>query len=550
MRAPSLLRSAFRRKHSARHVDETRSPAALPRTLTLLDLILLGTGGTLGSGLFLLTGHVARNVAGPAVSLSFALAATACLFSALCYAEMSSRLPSTGGAYTFAYYALGELPAFLVGACLTLEYGISAAAIVRASAAYLGDACPLLPSWLTGRGSPYCVLGFVLIFAIVAIMSMGLQHAKWIINVITILYCCIVVIIIGYGVDTVNPANWFPFAPYGVHGVISGASTLFFAYLGFDEIAVVAGEAVDPVRDVPLAILLELMVISVIYIAASFVLTGTVPYSQLDVASPFSAALRSAHKPLVAKLVGIGTVLGMTNTAIASFAAQPRLFLAMGKDNLLPSRLATDINSTNMASGVIIAFVALFINISVLMDTISGGTLVAFLATTVSLLLTRLRSRCNQFTAGQASASACDAFALATKTIVVFLVSSAVSAVATRLAAANLIPTWTVSTVLLPLTVIPAWKLISMRDCFAPTREELNGHPLFICPFVPAIPLAAAYLSILLLVQLPAMALIVLSVLIVATVMIYFSFAANNVYLNAEYSQIRDARLPSQAAPA
>lgn len=545
MKAPSLFRSAFRRKLSIHNHDESCQPGtAPPKTLTLLDLTLLGTGGTLGSGLFLLTGHVARDVAGPAVSLSFALAAVACLFSALSYAEMASRLPNTGGAYTFTYHALGELPAFLVGTCLTLEYGVSAAAIARATAAYLGDVCQGLPNWLTGRGSPFCVLGFLLIFVIVAVLSFGLQHAKWVINIATMIYCSLVLVIIGYGVETVEPSNWIPFAPYGLHGVISGASTVFFAYIGFDEIAVVAGEAVDPVRDVPLAILLELMLISAIYFVASLVLTGTVNYSQLDPDSAFSAALRSAHKPLVAKLVGIGTVLGMTNTAIASFAAQPRLFLAMGRDGLLPLRYMSDINSISLASGVVVAFVTLLTNTAVLIDTISAGTLIAFLATSVSLLLTRVRARRNQNTSRDSpNGVACTQ---AINLTISFLVITAISAIAVRLAAVDLIPSWVVTTILLPLTIIPAMKLITMRNCFTPIIEELGRAPLFVCPFVPAIPLAAAYLSILLLAQLPAMSLIVFTALTVFTGVIYCAFAANNVYLNAEYLQIPNAQPSAQ----
>ncbi len=216
-----FVADSLRLKKPKRNMD-----VQLERHLGLLDLILLGVGGTLGSGLFLLAGRAARDVAGPAVSLSFVAAAIACVFSGLSYAEMASRMPACGGAYSFVYCTVGELAAFLVGMCLTLEYGVSSAAVARAWAAYVGEAMLWLPSWVTGRGSSFCVLGFVLIVTISSLIAVGIRETKWVMNTSAALYSFVVVIIIIFGAPHVDLGNWSPFVPFGYKSIITGASAV------------------------------------------------------------------------------------------------------------------------------------------------------------------------------------------------------------------------------------------------------------------------------------------------------------------------------------
>lgn len=537
MKELSLFRSAFRRKSFTRNEHFLGTPPV--KTLTLFDLTLLGIGGTLGSGLFLLTGHVARDIAGPAVSVSYAVGAIVCIFTALSYAEMSSRFPhSSGGAYVFTYAALGELPAFLVGMCLTLEYGVSSAAIARAWASYLGDTLHHLPNWLTGRNSQICIFAFTLIVAISGIMSIGLHHAKWVINVTTLLYSVSVLVIIGYGAERVTLDNWAPFTPFGIHGIISGAGSVFYAYLGFDEVAVLAGEAVNAIRDVPLAIITTMVFLSTLYIAASMILTGMVRYSALDIAAPFSAAMRFVGRPGVAKLVGACTALGMTNTAIVSFAAQPRLFVAMGQDGLLPKYFATNVNRVSTTCGIPVAVLALIIPSEILFDVISAGTGVAFFCTCIALLVTRVR--CHDEDHRQRRHLPDERCSEAMKTIQTFAWRSLATAIAVRLGAMGIIPSWVSSTVLFPLTAIPAVRLMVLKKIFVPIEQE-GRPPIFMCPWVPMIPMAGIFASSLLFLQLPVTALITLVILLILTTFAYALFSARNVFVTLQYHEIGDA---------
>ncbi len=377
---------AVRRKDPKRE-DE----AHLERTLGVLDLVLLGLGGTLGSGLFLLAGRAARDIAGPAVTLSFAAAAVACVFSGLSYAEMSSRIPVCGGAYSFVYSTVGEFAAFLVGMCLTLEYGVSSAAVARAWGAYVGESFVGLPAWVSGHNSEWSGLGFALMSAISVLIAFGMKEAKWVINGATAIYGAVVAIVIGVGFPSVNASNWTPFAPYGSKSVFTAASAVFFSYIGFDEVATVAEEAKDAATTVPLAILGSLFIVGVLYVTATLVLTGMVKYSEIDFDAPFPAAFRAKGMPILASAIGIGTAVGMSNTALVGLLAQTRIFLAMGQDGLIPRSLGQNARRSTVVCGAIVSLLALRVPTQALTDVVSGGTLLAFLGTNASLLLTRYK---------------------------------------------------------------------------------------------------------------------------------------------------------------
>lgn len=520
---PSALRAAaLRRKQSTpNHYDVSASAVSQP-TLTLFDLTLLGVGGTLGSGLFLLTGRAARDIAGPAISVSFALAAFACLFSALSYAEMSSRLPNSGGAYSFAYAALGELPAFLVGMCLTLEYGVSSAAVARSWASYLGDAVGVLPAWLSGIGSQFCVLGALLIVFIALLLSTGLNQAKWIINIATLLYGSVVAVIIIYGSHKLDKSNWEPFFPFGIHGAVTGAGAIFFSYIGFDEVATVSEEAINAARNVPLAIVISLIAVSAMYISAALVLTGTVNYKDIDLDAPFSAAMRAVGLPLIAKLVGFGTALGMMNTALVGFTAQPRIFIAMGRDGLLPRAISFNSRVTTFGCGALVSLLALVVDTQALADVVSGGTLLAFLATNLSVLLTRTRFHTRD--------------SRVSSLIYTFVACSAASSIIVRIVSIFSLPLWTGLSAVLPLCLVPGMLILVEEFEGGDTCER--APPNFLCPLVPAFPLAGAFTTVFLLCQLPLKALTALCIWLSLSTITYFNYGAKNAIIANEYHTV------------
>lgn len=505
-----LVAAASRLKKSS---ASTRAPISAAedaaKPLGVVDLVGFGVGGTLGSGLFLLAGRAARQVAGPAVALSFALAAVACLFSGMSYAEMASRTPDCGGAYAFAYAALGELPAFLVGSCLTLEYGVSSAAIARSCASYIGGALAFLPGWVVGRGG-ISIGAAALMLAITALLAAGMREAKWVINSTTLMYSGVVVVIIAVGLGDIDVRNYEPFAPYGTAGIVTGASSVFFAFIGFDEVATVAEEARNAASTVPLAMMLSLAIVAVIYVVATLVLVGMVNYTAIDMEAPFSAAFESVNKPNIAFLVGIGTAVGMVNTCVVSLAALPRIFVSMGRDGLLPHFIASTTRVTTIRCGIVVAISACFVPTELLADLVSGGTLLAFLATNLSLIYNRILIHTSEpsywphiLTAG-----------------------SAISGILYRLAQKHVIPVPVASIFLIPGVLFPILKVFG-EDMRGGAAFE-SAPPVFLCPFVPAIPIAGVLTTTFLMTQLPLPSLIALAVWLFFSFGIYFFYGMHN----------------------
>eukprot|EP00177_Eucheuma_denticulatum_P007464 GFKZ01013586.1.p1 GENE.GFKZ01013586.1~~GFKZ01013586.1.p1 ORF type:complete len:572 (-),score=52.65 GFKZ01013586.1:858-2573(-) len=531
MKPTSLLAAATRRKKNAPPSDALSTTADDERPLNFTDLVLLGLGGTLGSGLFLLTGHAARYVAGPAVTISFVVAAVACLFSALSYAEMSSRNPNSGGAYAFAYAGVGELAAFIVGMCLTLEYGVSSAAVARSWASYLGDALGFLPGWATGTGSMFSVMAFLLVITVATMLSVGLKEAKWVINAATIVYALVVVVILIFGSIHLDTANWDPFVPFGINGIVAGSSAVFFAYIGFDEVAAVAEEAQDAARSVPLAILCSLTIVSLLYVGASLVLTGLVKFSSIDTDAPFSAALRAVGLPVIATTVGFGTALGMMNTTMVGMAAQPRIFVSMGRDGLLPRSLSHSTRLTTIGCGLVVAVLAFFVDTQALADVVSGGTLLAFLATNVSLLLTRARihSRSRRVPT----------------LIYCFVAASFFAGLLTRLSANDLPPKWLAFALGIPPLVIFAVLLQISEFDGGPAVE--SASPSFLCPFVPLLPLCGTFTTTFLLLQLSTKALSALCSWLVVSALFYFSYSTRHAIIARDFMNLNTDASPSNS---
>lgn len=463
----TFYQDATRRKEHQRDGEET-----LERTLSLMDLVVLGVGGTLGSGLFLLAGRAAREIAGPAVTISFAAAAVACVFSGLSYAEMSSRIPACGGAYSFVYSAVGEFAAFLVGMCLTLEYGVSSAAVARAFAAYVGEAVAM-PGWMSGKEAGWCAVGGGLMLVISFLIALGIREALWVVNGATAVYAVVVAVVIGVGIPNVDVANWSPFVPNGGISIVTGASAVFFSYIGFDEVAVVAEEAKDAARAVPLAILVSLFIVAFLYIAATFVLTGMVNYTRIDYDAPFPAAFRFLRMPVLASMIGIGVAVGMVNTALVGLLAQSRIFLAMGQDGLIPRSLGENARRSTVVCGGIVSLLALGVPTKSLTDVVSGGTLLAFLGTNVSLILTRYKLLRGDWRFGP-------------WLLYVYVVGCLLLGFTIRLHDLSFfgVPLFAFS---LPLVVLPAVAL-GFENLGAGTDGEPD-RPAFKCSYVPVVPL-------------------------------------------------------------
>ena len=288
------------------------SQSSVHRHLTLFDLVSVGVGGTIGSGVFVLTGYIAHHYAGPATTLSFAISGLAACCSGLCYAELAGRIPVSGSTYAYAYVALGELPAVLAAACLTLEYAVSGAAVARS----WGDKVVLWMEEELGLTSLQRFLNpgfglnpmaFLVSAASVALLIDGVKESKRVTNVFTTLKVGLVIFMIVGGFWLLDASNLKPFAPYGTSGVLRGATSSFFGYLGYDEVCCIAGEAINPHRDMPLSVLCTLATVTVLYVLAALALTGMQPSSELSDTSAFPEAFRYNGVEWAAQVAGVRT---------------------------------------------------------------------------------------------------------------------------------------------------------------------------------------------------------------------------------------------------
>jgi basic amino acid/polyamine antiporter, APA family len=348
-----------------RESEGTGDTVTLKRTLGAMNLTLLGIGAIIGAGIFVLTGTAAAQYAGPAIVLSFVLAGAGCLFAGLCYAEFASMIPIAGSAYTYGYATLGELVAWIIGWDLILEYLFAASTVsVGWSAnvvAFLKDFAGIeLPAALTSApfvadkatgaitatGAIINLPAVLLIGVLTTMLVIGIQESARLNNLIVFIKVAIVFLVIGFGFMYVTPSNWVPFIPentgtfgeYGWSGIVRASGVIFFAYIGFDAVSTAAQEAKNPQRDLPIGILASLAVCTVLYILMALVMTGVAHYSELNVANPVYVAIAKAGPALawLKALVGIGTIAGLASVVLVMLLGQPRIFLAMSRDGLLP----------------------------------------------------------------------------------------------------------------------------------------------------------------------------------------------------------------------
>jgi APA family basic amino acid/polyamine antiporter len=417
----SILRDCF----AVRPVTEAdlKGSGKLKKVLTAWSLTAIGLGATIGTGVFVLTGQVAANQAGPAITISLLIAAFGSALAALCYAELASFLPVPGSAYSYTYATLGEILAWLIGWNLLLEYGMSASAVAVSWSAYVvnlldGWGINFLPPALTNAplkavndhieqtGAIFNVPAALIIAAMSYVCYVGMRETAGLNTAMVSLKVLIIIVFIIAGIGYINTANWHPYIPantgnfghFGWTGVLQGAGIIFFSYVGFDTASTTALEARNPQRDLPIGIIGALLISVLLYVGMSTVLTGMVPYTQLGVDAPVAVAL-DAHPQLnhigMGALVKIGAIVGMTSVVLGSLLGQPRILLAMADDGLLPPAIARvhpkhkTPHVATVVSGVIFAIVAGVFPLDILADLISIGVLLAFVVVCLGVLVLR-----------------------------------------------------------------------------------------------------------------------------------------------------------------
>jgi len=377
--------------------------ASLSRSLTRRDLVVIGVAQIIGAGIFIISG-VGVKIAGPGIILSFLVAGATCTLSALCYAELAAMIPQSGSAYSYAYAIFGELMAWIIGWDLILEYGMGAATVAAGWSFYFQDLLKglgmSLPLWasgpplsLTGRVINLPAGLVVLFFTVLLIFRTRLNAliAMGIVAVKLVVIAFILILGVGY----IKPQNWLPLAPHGGWSIIEAATLVFFAYLGFDVVAITAEESRRPDRDVPFGIIGSLVICSLIYMAVALVLVGMAPYSQVNPDAPFSALFRQVGLFWAAEVVAVGAMIGITSVLYMLLLAQPRVLFAMARDGLLPQWVAalhprhrTPHRMTLLCGGAV-ALVASFTPIDRLAYLCNIGTLFAFFLVCSGVLVLR-----------------------------------------------------------------------------------------------------------------------------------------------------------------
>ena len=403
---------------------EAQPGQGMARQLGAWDLIFLGVGVIMGTGLFVITGHAAAANAGPSIAISFAVAGVAAGFAGLCYAEMASMIPVSGSAYTYAYATMGELAAFLIGWDLILEYLVGAATVtvgwsgyvvalvhrltsIELSARWTSAPC----SWdaeaggLAWTGSYLNLPATLFALGITALLVLGIKHSARVNMYVVIFKLVAVAVFLCFAAPLVDTHNWRPFVPpntgtfgkFGLSGVFQGATIVFFAYIGFDAISTVAQETRRPQRDLPIGMMVSLAVCTILYMAVSLVLTGVVHYTELSVPHPLAVGVARTGHLWLEVVVELGALAGLFSGALVMLLGQPRIFYAMARDGLFPA-FAAKLHPvtqapvvTTVLSGSLCALMGGVLPIGLLGELTSIGTLFAFVLVSLAVMIMRLR---------------------------------------------------------------------------------------------------------------------------------------------------------------
>ena len=419
--------SLLRKKSVAASIADTEDPAhGLKKEMGALQLTIFGVGVIVGTGIFVLTGTAAAEKAGPAVPLSFIVAAIACGLAGLCYAEFASSVPVAGSAYTYSYTSLGEIFAWIIGWDLILEFAFGAATVAKGWSGYLSqlldDIGIHLPSSIAGPEASFNVPAILIVAIVAAILIVGIRESSRTNIVVVAIKLTVIALVIGLGVFYITADNWTPFIPdaqpgasgtgfdetpliqeilgqptsaFGVPGIFFGASLVFFAFIGFDIVATAAEETKNPQRDLPIGIFASLIICTILYVLVSLVVTGMVPYDKLGVDAPLAFAFSENGVTWASTLISVGALAGLTSTVLILMYGQSRVFFAMGRDGLLPPWLSkvhptykTPYRITAITA-VVVALLAAFLPLKVLGEATNIGTLFAFVLVSIAVLVLR-----------------------------------------------------------------------------------------------------------------------------------------------------------------
>lgn len=504
------------------------SARGLSRRLGVFDLILLGIGASIGAGIFVVTGTVARDT-GPAVTISFILAGASCVINALCYAELASRFPAVvGGAYLYTYTAFNELTAFLVFSQLMLDYHIGAASIARSLANYIVSFLGIfpvfkdnIPNWI-GHGQEIGgvfsinILAPILLMLLTLILCLGVKESSAVNSFMTVTKVIIVIIVICAGAFEVDVSNWSPFVPNGMRSVFTGATVVFFAYVGFDAVANSAEESKKPQRDLPIGIIGSLLVCIALYIGVCLVITGMVPFNLLSEDAPLADAFKSKGLKFVSVLISIGAIAGLTTALLVGLYVQSRLYLGLGRDGLLPAIFAkvhptrhTPLHS-QIWVGCVASILAGLLNVKMLSHILSVGTLTGYSVVSACVVVLRWKDRTNS----QVSSAK-------RREGVIFLITVAVSGFA-----AGLFFHYRVSFIFVIAAIV-----VAIGASLALHFRQVYGDSVgFSCPGVPIVPSICIFFNMFLFGQLHHEAwvrFVILSIVMVGVYAIYGQYHAD-----------------------
>lgn len=416
------FKSLFRRKCLDQLIAESKEDHGLKKALSTFNLVTLGIGAVIGTGIFVLTGTAAAHHAGPALTISFIISALGCVFAGLCYAEFASMIPISGSAYTYSYASLGEFMAWIIGWDLILEYLFASATVAVGWSGYLVSflhdigisvpraICEAPLQYIPGDGWSFSgsLINFPAVAIVVlmtALLVIGIKESVTFNNVIVILKLLVILLFIFFGAWYVNVDNWSPYIPantgtfgeFGWSGIMAGAGIIFFAYIGFDAVSTAAQEARDPQKSMPIGILGSLAVCTVLYIGVTAVLTGMVHYTQLGVPAPIALAIDQVAQSLqwLKPCIKLGAIAGLSSVVLVLLMGQPRIFFSMSKDGLLPKSFSTVHPKfktpyvTTIITGGFAAVIAGLFPINILGELVSIGTLLAFVIVCISVIVLR-----------------------------------------------------------------------------------------------------------------------------------------------------------------
>ncbi len=389
------------KKKSIEQILEGAHKTDLKRNLKAKDIAAFGIGAVVGVGIFVATGTGAH-LAGPAVIISFILAGIVACLCALCYCELSTMFPVAGSTYSYSYIVFGEIIAMIIGWCLTAEYLVACSAVASGwSGTFVGILKSMgmtLPAAFTSSPSKGGIVDLpaILIIALITfILFYGMKESARVNNIIVGIKIAIIVIFVALGVGHIDTANYQPFAPFGFGGIFAATATIFFSFIGFDAISTAAEEAENPKRDIPLGLIICLIAVTVLYVAVAVVLTGMVPYNEIISENAVPGALARVGINWGAALVGTGAILGMISTIMVVLYGQVRIFMVMSRDGLLP-KLFSKVHPTHktphistMITGIIAAVIAGFLPLDIIVEFLSTGTLLSFIAVSLAVIVLR-----------------------------------------------------------------------------------------------------------------------------------------------------------------